>query len=143
MDTRKNFTDHIYRYLKNKGILTFRDDEEFEKKNLFWQNSLKWWKNLDLLSLFCQKITHLWNGAWKNLQRLLVAWKRHDWEFCQKFCCNNIFCCNKVFLIIIKIINCNKIFVAIFYCHRLYRNNGQHNFFHCNRGLLQQKILLQ
>ena len=30
-DTRKNFTNHIYRYLKNRGILTFRDDEEFEK----------------------------------------------------------------------------------------------------------------
>ena len=30
-DTRKNFTDHLYNALKNKGILTFRDDEKLER----------------------------------------------------------------------------------------------------------------
>ena len=30
-DTRKNFTDHLYRELKGKGIRIFRDSEELEK----------------------------------------------------------------------------------------------------------------
>ena len=30
-DTRKNFTDHLYAALKQKGILTFRDDEKLER----------------------------------------------------------------------------------------------------------------
>ncbi|KAJ9676056.1 hypothetical protein PVL29_024851 [Vitis rotundifolia] len=30
-DTRKNFTDHLYKNLDAYGILTFRDDEELEK----------------------------------------------------------------------------------------------------------------
>ena len=73
--------------------------------------------NLDLLLLFCQKIMHLRNGAWKNLQRLLVAWKRHDWEFCKNFVATIFF---KVFLIIIKIINCNRTLLQQnFYCNIL------------------------
>ena len=28
VDTRKNFTDHLYTALKQKGIITFRDDEK-------------------------------------------------------------------------------------------------------------------
>ncbi|KAL4642426.1 hypothetical protein ACB092_02G017200 [Castanea dentata] len=31
VDTRKNFTDHLYTALKQKGITTFRDDEELER----------------------------------------------------------------------------------------------------------------
>ena len=31
VDTRKNFTDHLYTALKQKGIVTFRDDEELER----------------------------------------------------------------------------------------------------------------
>ena len=35
VDTRKNFTDHLYTTLKHKGILTFRDDEKLERgKNI-------------------------------------------------------------------------------------------------------------
>ena len=30
-DTRKNFTDHLYVALQEKGIFTFRDEEELEK----------------------------------------------------------------------------------------------------------------
>ena len=30
-DTRKNFTDHLYAALKQKGILTFKDDEKLER----------------------------------------------------------------------------------------------------------------
>ena len=30
VDTRKNFTDHLYTALKQKGIITFRDDEKLE-----------------------------------------------------------------------------------------------------------------
>ena len=30
-DTRNNFTDHLYFALKQKGILTFRDDEKLER----------------------------------------------------------------------------------------------------------------
>ncbi|KAK9930657.1 hypothetical protein M0R45_027688 [Rubus argutus] len=30
-DTRKNFTDHLYTALKQRGIFTFRDDEELER----------------------------------------------------------------------------------------------------------------
>ena len=30
-DTRKSFTDHLYAALKQKGIFTFRDDEELER----------------------------------------------------------------------------------------------------------------
>ncbi|XP_031255494.1 toll/interleukin-1 receptor-like protein [Pistacia vera] len=30
-DTRKNFTDHLYAALHQKGIFTFRDDEELER----------------------------------------------------------------------------------------------------------------
>ncbi|XVF41628.1 hypothetical protein PTKIN_Ptkin01aG0294800 [Pterospermum kingtungense] len=32
-DTRKNFTDHLYRALVQAGIRTFRDDEEIERGN--------------------------------------------------------------------------------------------------------------
>ncbi|XVF41605.1 hypothetical protein PTKIN_Ptkin01aG0292700 [Pterospermum kingtungense] len=32
-DTRKNFTDHLYRALVQVGIRTFRDDEEVERGN--------------------------------------------------------------------------------------------------------------
>uniref|UniRef100_A0A2N9FWS0 TIR domain-containing protein n=1 Tax=Fagus sylvatica TaxID=28930 RepID=A0A2N9FWS0_FAGSY len=31
VDTRKNFTDHLYTALKQKGIVTFRDDEKLER----------------------------------------------------------------------------------------------------------------
>ena len=50
----------------------------------------------------------------------------NDQPYCYS---NNIFCYNKVFLIIIKMFYCNKIFVAIVYCHRFYGNCGQHIFF--------------
>ncbi|PRQ21565.1 putative TIR domain-containing protein [Rosa chinensis] len=38
-DTRKNFTDHLYTALKQKGIFTFRDDEELERGNRLVQIS--------------------------------------------------------------------------------------------------------
>ena len=31
VDTRKTFTDHLYTALKQKGIITFRDDEKLER----------------------------------------------------------------------------------------------------------------
>ena len=31
VDTCKNFTDHLYNALKQKGIITFRDDEKLER----------------------------------------------------------------------------------------------------------------
>ena len=31
VDTRKNFTDHLYNALKQRGIITFRDDEKLER----------------------------------------------------------------------------------------------------------------
>ena len=35
VDTRKNFTDHLYTALKQKGIITFRDDEKLKQgKNI-------------------------------------------------------------------------------------------------------------
>ena len=30
-DTRKNFTDHLYATLKQKGIITFRDDKNLNR----------------------------------------------------------------------------------------------------------------
>ena len=30
-DTHKNFTDHLYTALKQKGIFTFKDDEKLER----------------------------------------------------------------------------------------------------------------
>ena len=30
-DTRKNFTDHLYATLKQKGIITFRDDKNLKR----------------------------------------------------------------------------------------------------------------
>ncbi|KAM3729422.1 hypothetical protein ACB098_12G010400 [Castanea mollissima] len=31
VDTRRGFTDHLYAALRQKGILSFRDDEELER----------------------------------------------------------------------------------------------------------------
>ena len=40
-DTRKNFTDHLYNALKNKGVLTFRDDEKLERGKFISQELVK------------------------------------------------------------------------------------------------------
>ncbi|XP_030925078.1 TMV resistance protein N-like [Quercus lobata] len=40
-DTRKNFTDHLYNALKNKGIETFRDDEKLERGKSISQELVK------------------------------------------------------------------------------------------------------
>ncbi|XP_062025752.1 TMV resistance protein N-like [Rosa rugosa] len=40
-DTRTNFTDHLYTALKQKGINTFRDDEELERGESIGPNLLK------------------------------------------------------------------------------------------------------
>ncbi|KAL4605156.1 hypothetical protein ACB092_09G009000 [Castanea dentata] len=40
-DTRKNFTDHLYNALKNKGIETFRDDEKLERGKFISQQLVK------------------------------------------------------------------------------------------------------
>ncbi|XP_075638552.1 TMV resistance protein N-like [Castanea sativa] len=40
-DTRKNFTDHLYKALKNKGIETFRDDEKLERGKFISQELVK------------------------------------------------------------------------------------------------------
>ncbi|KAM5575899.1 TMV resistance protein N-like [Rosa sericea] len=40
-DTRKNFTDHLYTALKQRGISTFRDDEELERGESIGPNLLK------------------------------------------------------------------------------------------------------
>ncbi|KAL4605160.1 hypothetical protein ACB092_09G009200 [Castanea dentata] len=40
-DTRKNFTDHLYNALKNKGIETFRDDEKLERGKFISQELVK------------------------------------------------------------------------------------------------------
>ena len=40
-DTRKSFTDHLYNALKNKGILTFRDDENLERGKFISQELVK------------------------------------------------------------------------------------------------------
>ncbi|KAE9604882.1 putative TIR domain, winged helix-turn-helix DNA-binding domain-containing protein [Lupinus albus] len=39
-DTRFNFTDHLYKALVRKGIITFRDDEELERGESISQNLL-------------------------------------------------------------------------------------------------------
>ncbi|XP_050254078.1 TMV resistance protein N-like [Quercus robur] len=41
VDTRKNFTDHLYTALKQKGIITFRDDEKLERGKYISQELLK------------------------------------------------------------------------------------------------------
>ncbi|KAM3731591.1 hypothetical protein ACB098_12G175400 [Castanea mollissima] len=41
VDTRKNFTDHLYTALKQKGIITFRDDEKLERGEYISQDLLK------------------------------------------------------------------------------------------------------
>ena len=41
VDTRKNFTDHLYTALKQKGIFTFRDDEKLERGTYISQELLK------------------------------------------------------------------------------------------------------
>ncbi|KAM4089767.1 hypothetical protein ACJW30_09G008400 [Castanea mollissima] len=40
-DTRKGFTDHLYNALKNKGILTFRDEEQLERGKFMSQELVK------------------------------------------------------------------------------------------------------
>ena len=40
-DTRKNFTDHLYTALKQKGIIIFRDDERLERGKYISQELLK------------------------------------------------------------------------------------------------------
>ena len=40
-DTRKNFTDHLYNALKNKGIEVFRDDEKLERGKFISQELVK------------------------------------------------------------------------------------------------------
>ena len=41
IDTRKNFTDHVYTALKGKGITTFRDDENLERGKYISKELLK------------------------------------------------------------------------------------------------------
>ena len=41
VDTRKNFTDHLYTALKQKGIVTFRDDEKLERGKYISKELLK------------------------------------------------------------------------------------------------------
>ena len=41
VDTRKNFTDHLYTALKQKDIITFRDDEKLERGKYISQELLK------------------------------------------------------------------------------------------------------
>lgn len=41
VDTRKNFTDHLYTALKQKGIITFRDDEKLERGKYISEELLK------------------------------------------------------------------------------------------------------
>ncbi|XP_030934329.1 TMV resistance protein N-like isoform X2 [Quercus lobata] len=41
IDTRKNFTDHVYTVLKQKGITTFRDDEKLERGKYISEELLK------------------------------------------------------------------------------------------------------
>ncbi|XP_030936726.1 TMV resistance protein N-like [Quercus lobata] len=41
VDTRKNFTDHLYTALKQKGIITFRDDEKLERGKYISRELLK------------------------------------------------------------------------------------------------------
>ena len=41
VDTRKNFIDHLYTALKQKGIITFRDDEKLERGKYISQELLK------------------------------------------------------------------------------------------------------
>ena len=40
-DTRKNFTDHLYTALKQKGIIVFREDERLERGKYISQELLK------------------------------------------------------------------------------------------------------
>ena len=40
-DTRKNFRDHLYTALKQKGIITFKDDEKLERGKYISQELLK------------------------------------------------------------------------------------------------------
>ena len=44
LDTRRNFTDHLYAALQRKGILTFRDDEELDRGQPI---SLELWKAIE------------------------------------------------------------------------------------------------
>ena len=41
IDTRKNFTDHVYNALKEKRITTFRDDEKLERGKYISEELLK------------------------------------------------------------------------------------------------------
>ena len=41
VDTRKNFTDNLYAALKQRGIITFRDDEKLERGKYISQELLK------------------------------------------------------------------------------------------------------
>ncbi len=74
-DTRNNFTDHLYHALNDKGIITLKDDEEMRWKIPFRRNSSMQSKNQGWQSSFCLKTMHLPRGAWKNLRRLLNAWR--------------------------------------------------------------------
>ncbi|RVW24147.1 TMV resistance protein N [Vitis vinifera] len=53
-DTRKTFTGHLYAYLVERDIHTFRDDEELRKEETSHQISLELSKNQRFLLLFSQ-----------------------------------------------------------------------------------------
>ena len=68
----------------------------------------------------------------------------HNKNFVSTNCSNNIFCCNKLFLIIIKILYCNKTLLQqIFCCNSLLPQTLSQQWEtkkknRCNRSLLQQ-----
>ncbi|CAI9279226.1 unnamed protein product [Lactuca saligna] len=58
-DTRKNFVDHLYASLKQKGIHTFRDNEELEKGKQIGQLFKAIEESRILIIVFSKKYVHL------------------------------------------------------------------------------------
>lgn len=82
-DSRNSFVSHLYFALKQKGILTFKDDvKTWERKTYF--RSIRSNRRIEVCYChYLKKNMHLRDGVWRNLQRLLNARKRWEWLFCQ------------------------------------------------------------
>ena len=72
-NTRNSFTDHLYVSLKQKGIITFRDDKKLEKGKSISPELLKAIETSRFAIVISQKTMQLQHGVWMNLQRSLKA----------------------------------------------------------------------
>ncbi|RVW86274.1 Toll/interleukin-1 receptor-like protein [Vitis vinifera] len=77
-DTRNNFTAHLLKELRTKGIDTFIDEERLETGQVISPALVAAIESSKFLSLFCQKTMHLLGGAWRSWGKFGEALAKHD-----------------------------------------------------------------